>query len=472
MRIRSLNERPFNAQGRHVLYWMTAYRRAGWNFALQRAADLARAFRRPLLVLEALRCDYPFASDRLHAFIVQGMLDNRTAFAKRGVAYYPYVEPAPGAGKELLAALARDACAVVSDDYPGFFVPRMAAAGAAQVACRFELVDSNGLLPLSEAPRAFGRAVDFRRFLQKTLAAHLVALPAADPLKGLSASRLPAAVSKRWPSAIPRTLRTLPIDHSVPPVAMIGGTKTARERLRSFLRSKLARYPEERNDPDADGTSRLSPYLHFGQLSTHEVFAALAKKERWSSARLATKANGKKAGWWGMSAAAEAFLDELVTWRELGYNFCARRPDDYARYDSLPGWALNTLKDHARDDRAHRYTLDELEQAKTHDALWNAAQRQLVREGWFHGYLRMLWGKKILEWSPRPQDALAAMTHLMNKYSLDGRDPNSWSGYFWVLGRYDRPWGPERRIFGTVRYMSSENTARKLRVKSYLARYA
>ena len=473
MRTRSLNERPFVTEGGHVLYWMTAYRRAGWNFALQRAADLARAFRRPLVVLEALRCDYPFASERLHAFVVQGMADNRTAFAERGVAYYPYVEPAPGAGKGLLAALVRDACAVVSDDFPEFFIPRMAAAAARQVPCRFELVDSNGLLPLSAAPRAFGRAVDFRRFLQKTLASHLTELPAADPLRGMvKPAPFPGRITKRWPNTLPKSLAAFPIDHEVSPVAMAGGTNAARQRLRYFLRTRLARYPDERSDPDADATSRLSPYLHFGHLSTHEIFATLAKREGWSPARLASKANGKKTGWWGMSPAAEAFLDELVTWRELGYNFCAKRPEDYARYESLPGWALNTLKAHAGDRREHRYSLPALEKAQTHDPLWNAAQRQLVREGWFHGYLRMLWGKKILEWSPRPQDALAAMSHLMNKYSLDGRDPNSWSGYLWVLGRYDRPWGPEREVFGTVRYMSSANTARKLSVKNYLNRYA
>ena len=473
MRVRSLNERPFVAEGAYVLYWMCAYRRAGWNFALEHAADLARSLRRPLLVLEALRSDYPFASDRLHAFVLQGMADNRAAFEARGVTYYPYVEPSRGAGKGLLAALARDACAVVGDDYPGFFLPRMAAAAARQVPCRFEAVDSNGLLPLSAAPRAFARAVDFRRFLQKNLAPHLAALPSPDPLRGLEKpARLAARVTKRWPRIVPKSLDALPIDHGIGPVAMLGGTLAARKRLRHFLREKLLRYPDARGDPDADATSRLSPYLHFGHLSPHEIFAELAKREGWSPAQLPTRANGKKTGWWGMSAPAEAFLDELVTWRELGFNFCAKRPQDYARYESLPGWALNTLNGHARDRREHRYPLEALEKAQTHDPLWNAAQRQLVREGWFHGYLRMLWGKKILEWSRRPQDALAAMSHLMNRYSLDGRDPNSWSGYFWVLGRYDRPWGPERRVFGTVRYMSSANTARKRAVKDYLNRYA
>jgi deoxyribodipyrimidine photo-lyase len=171
-----------------------------------------------------------------------------------------------------------------------------------------------------------------------------------------------------------------------------------------------------------------------------------------------------------MSQAAEAFLDQLVTWRELGFNFCSRR-DDYDRFDSLPDWARRSLAEHAADPREHVYSVDELAAARTHDPLWNAAQRQLVREGRIHNYLRMLWGKKILQWARSPEDALEAMIELNNRYALDGRDPNSYSGISWVLGRFDRPWAPERPIFGKIRYMSSENTARKLKVKEYIRRY-
>jgi deoxyribodipyrimidine photo-lyase len=146
--------------------------------------------------------------------------------------------------------------------------------------------------------------------------------------------------------------------------------------------------------------------------------------------------------------------------------------NDYDRYESLPDWARVTLEKHARDKRSHIYTLRQLENAETYDELWNAAQRQLVREGRMHNYLRMLWGKKILEWTPSPREALAVMIELNNKYAVDGRDPNSYSGIFWCLGRYDRPWGPERKIFGKIRYMSSDNTARKLRVTSYLKKYS
>jgi len=171
-----------------------------------------------------------------------------------------------------------------------------------------------------------------------------------------------------------------------------------------------------------------------------------------------------------MSPSAEAFLDQIVTWRELGYNFCAKR-SDFDRFESLPEWARNTLAKHAADPRAVVYDLESFAAARTHDPLWNAAQTQLRVEGRIHNYLRMLWGKKILEWTRFPEDALDVMIELNNRYALDGRNPNSYSGIFWVLGRYDRPWGPERPIFGTIRYMSSENTARKMDVKGYLRRF-
>jgi deoxyribodipyrimidine photo-lyase len=195
------------------------------------------------------------------------------------------------------------------------------------------------------------------------------------------------------------------------------------------------------------------------------------EKENWSLDRLSERATGSRSGWWGMSKASEAFLDQMVTWRELGFNLCWQR-EDHDQYETLPDWARNTLGVHRKDRRPYRYTSEELESARTHDPLWNAAQVQLVREGIIHNYLRMLWGKKILEWTPSPKEALEIMIHLNNKYALDGRDPNSYSGILWVLGRYDRPWGPERPIFGKIRYMSSENTARKLRVKNYIKKYA
>jgi deoxyribodipyrimidine photo-lyase len=262
----------------------------------------------------------------------------------------------------------------------------------------------------------------------------------------------------------------MPIDHSVPPVDFEGGFLAGEQRVFDFLDGDFHRYAEDRNHPDDGSSSGLSPWLHFGHVSTHQIFSEVAANEGWSRQRLAAKPNGAREGWWGMSENAEAFLDELVTWREVGFNMCAHDPD-YAQYESLPQWARTSLAQHESDPRPHLYTLEQLEHADTHDRVWNAAQTELVQTGRLHNYLRMLWGKRILEWSPTPRDALAVMIELNNKYAVDGRDPNSYSGIFWVLGRYDRAWGPERPIFGKIRYMSSANTLRKLRMSDYLARF-
>ncbi len=480
LRIRAVHDAPVADDGEFVLYWMIAFRRTQHNFALQRAAQWARERNKPLVILEALRCGYPWASDRLHQFIIQGMRDNAARLEKKPVLYYPYVEPRQGAGKGLLQALARRACVVVSDDFPAFFLPRMIAAAAAQIPVRFELVDANGLLPMRAAEKVFARAFDLRRYLQRNLLPHLADVPAPDPLARVKLPRLPGLpvkITRRWPLAdAARWLakqdgfRALPIDHTVAPAATEGGARAAQRTLKAFLRNKLARYEADRNQPERDATSGLSPYLHFGHISVHQVFDDLTRADGWTPDLVAEKANGSASGWWGASPAVEAFLDELVTWRELGYNMCWQR-DDYDQYESLPDWAQRTLAEHAQDHRPHVYDLDQFETAATHDPLWNAAQRQLVREGRIHNYLRMLWGKKILEWSASPRQALATMVELNNKYALDGRNPNSYSGIFWVLGRYDRAWGPERPIFGKIRYMSSDNTARKVRVKKYLEKY-
>jgi deoxyribodipyrimidine photo-lyase len=283
-------------------------------------------------------------------------------------------------------------------------------------------------------------------------------------------------VARRWPAADaallaaePAALRRLPVDHSVPPAAIRGGSRAGSAALALFLRERIARYGE-RNHPDADAASGLSPYLHFGHLSAHQAFAGLARREGWGPSRLGRKATGRRQGWWGMSEPAEAFLDQLVTWRELGLNMAAKRPDA-AAYESLPRWARETLERHAGDRRDPVYGPEALAEARTHDPVWNAAQTELRREGRIHNYLRMLWGKKILEWTRSPREALAVMLELNDRYALDGRDPNSLTGIFWVLGRYDRPWGPERPVFGTVRYMSSAATLRLLRMRRYLETY-
>ena len=480
LRVTACNQAPVHESGEYVLYWMIAARRTGWNFGLERAADWARHLGKPLLVLEALRCDYPWASDRFHHFVIQGMAINARRLAKTRATYYPYVEPRPGQGKGLVEALAKRAAVVVTDEFPSFFLPRMVKTAGERLPVRLEQIDSNGLLPLRATDRVFLRAVDFRRFLQQTLPRHFEEVPRKNPLAHARIPWLdgpPTAIVRRWPvadigalTAGAGALAALPIDHSVSPLDFDGGSDAASQALSLFLDRRLDRYAEGRRDVIDRATSELSPYLHFGHISAHEIFAAITTREGWNPSRVFHKATAARCGWWGMSEEAEAFVDQLLTWRELGYNMSWQR-DDYNRYRSLPAWARQSLEEHASDPREHIYTLVELEQAATHDELWNAAQRELVRDGRIHNYLRMLWGKKILKWSQAPSEALAAMIELNNKYAVDGRNPNSYSGIFWCLGRYDRAWGPERPIFGKIRYMTSGSTRRKLDAKSYIAAY-
>jgi len=476
-RIRPGNASNANLKGDYILYWMVANRRTRWNFSLQRALDWSRELRKPLLIVEPLSCDYPWASDRFHQFILEGMIDNANACQEKRIDYRAYLEPKRGAGDGLIEALAERAAVVVTDDYPAFFLARMLRRATHRLATKCELIDSNGLFPMAATDKCFVRAYDFRRFLQKNLPAHLIDLPDAEPLPVPEIGgtvTLNGSIKKRWPEiARPLSkvsLEEFPIDHTVRSVAFTGGPQAAEGCLERFLDQRLDAYATMRNLPEEKSSSGLSPYLHFGHISSHYIFDRLMQRVAWSVEQLADSTTGARSGWWGVDENTEALLDQLVTWRELGFNMCSHR-NDYERFSSLPDWAQKTLRQHAKDTRPYLYDQDSFDAAETHDPLWNAVQRQLAQSGEVHNYLRMLWGKKILEWSESPQEALKIMIHLNNKYAVDGRDPNSYSGIFWVLGRYDRAWGPERPIFGKIRYMSSENTARKYRTAGYLEKW-
>ena len=474
---------PPSPEGDFVVYWMFAARRTRHNFALQRAIAWSRRLGKPLVVVESLRPDYPWASDRFHRFMLQGMRDQAAAFAGTPIRYVPLVEPRPGAYRGWQATLARKASVWVSDDSPAFIIPDWLALGMQDTACRFEAVDSCGILPVRGADTIFSTAHAFRRHLHRHLSEHLAHLGVPDPLGDVSDLSVlaPGVLDDflaHWPEAS-NALLQLDADAftalgvpTLPGRSLIeGGERAGLARVELFLERKLARYADDRNEPALDAGSGLSPYFHFGHVAPHELVARILSARDWSPASIDPRAAGKREGWWGLPAHAESFLDELVTWREVGFNAAHWLPG-YDRYETLPVWARETLEAHRLDPRPHTYGLEAFREARTHDALWNAAQRQLVREGRIHNYLRMLWGKKILEWSATPEEALSTMIELNNRYALDGRDPASISGIFWCLGRYDRPWGPVRPVFGTVRYMTSDNTARKFDVKPYLIQYA
>lgn len=478
-RIRTLNDRPVNDGGNFVLYWMVAARRTHWNFGLQHAVSLANRQEKPLLILEALRCDYRWSSARQHQFFIQGMIDNLSAAESHGVRYLSYVEKKKGQGKGLLAAISKLATCVVTDDYPCIFVPKMLKAAAEAISVPLDAVDSNGLVPIHQPEKTFARAYDFRRYFQKNAKEFLASTPDSDPLAKLNNKtrpHLPSDLTGQWEMIDPNdwdldSFATIEFQEDVAPVEMKGGSVAAQKRLKTFVKHDLKRYNDGRRDLDRCSTSGLSPYLRFGHISAHQIANEVLEHEDWKPTQLAEKVTGSNSGFWGTGEDAEAFLDELISWREVGYNMSAREAD-YDQYESLPEWAKESLSEHRLDDRPSLYSLKDFENAETHDDLWNAAQNQLRRDGHIHNYMRMVWGKKILHWSKSPQEALDIMIHLNNKYAIDGRDPNSYSGIFWCLGRYDRAWGPEREVFGKIRYMSEENTRKKLSVDDYIKRYS
>jgi deoxyribodipyrimidine photo-lyase len=474
-RLRRLNDRPVAKTGQYILYWMQASRRLRSNHAFDYAARCAQELAKPLVVYEGLRRDYPWASERFHSFIVAGMKDNADAARALGITYWPFVETPDRPARGLLAKIARKAALVVTDDYPCFIVPEQSRALAARTDRAVFAVDSNGVVPLSllgEAPyaaanlrprihRLFVEAFENRsdaepklsRFARKTIDPPFDPADLEDPVALVASSSVDAGVG--------------------PVVDRPGGAAAARKRLLAFLRSGLKVYATDRSQPmppSAFHGSGLSPYLHFGHLSIEEVVAEVFRATGgWSAARIDYEHRGRREGFYGPDANANSFLDEALTWRDVGYVWHRSRRSDAVSLDrALPRWAHATLRAHASDPRAFSYSPEEWEAGATHDVLWNAAQKELVATGTIHNYMRMLWGKKVIEWSRDPDEAYATLVHLNNKYALDGRDPNSYTGILWCFGLFDRPWAPERPVLGQIRYMSSENTAKKFRLGPYL----
>ncbi len=482
IRIHAASPAPARRKGRYVLYWMTSSRRTRFNYGLQRAIAWCSELDLPLVVLEALRLEYPYASERFHRFVIDGMHDNEAAFAQAGVTYLPFVERKAGEGKGLVELLAEEAALVVTDEFPAFFLPRMHAALAERLRARdirMEQVDSNGLVPLRASKTPFAFAHQFRRFVQKTLPALLDQAPLATPLAHYKPMpvKLPEALASRFVFATHEELAApdawlsgLAIDHSVKAVEERGGSVAGEARMHAFVKRKLSRYHEDRSHPDDDVASGLSFWLHFGHVSPHAVWEAVMEQASWSKEKIAAKVTGSREGFWNASDAADSFIDELVTWRELGLQRC-HHTDDFDRYEGLPAWSRKSLEEHLGDARSGLYTRDQLEAGKTDDAVWNAAMRELRETGRIQNYLRMVWGKKTLEWFAHPREAFDALVYLNDKYAVDGRDPNGYTNIGWVFGAYDRAWGPERKIFGKVRYMTSSATVKKLRMKSWLAQW-
>ena len=492
-RVRTMNEHPLNENGDYILYWMTACRRFAFNGSLQHAIELSAETKKPILVVEAISITHEFANDRILSFMVQGMMDNINEFKENSISYIPWVEIKQKAGSKMLSALSKKSVCVIIDDYPTYTPSKIRDAAAKHLNVRVDAVDSNGIFPMKWPEKEFATAYSFRKYVQKNLIDALQTIPKKDPtdgkynflveekiIQGLKKDIQFEATPLEWLWRVSeggdvgrQAIEEFSVDHSVPTVENTrGGVNEARIRLQKFLTYRLNKYSQDRNNPDNPAVSGLSPWIHFGHISTFEIIESLLKKEKWTPNSLNHEDTGKgtRTGWWGVSESSSSFLDQIITWRELGFNFAYNR-EDHATVDTIPNWAKLSMKEHMDDERTI-YSLEQLERAETHDEIWNAAQRELLRTGQMHNYMRMLWGKKILEWSPSPEIAAKNMIYINDKWALDGRDPNSYTGIFWVLGRHDRAWGPERPIFGKVRYMSSESAYRKLKLKNYLEKYA
>jgi deoxyribodipyrimidine photo-lyase len=397
----------------------------------------------------------------------------------KGVTYVPFVESEIGHGKGLIYALAQHACGIISDEFPVFIIREHNERVANKITIPFITIDSNGIIPLGITDKDPYSAYLFRKVMQKHLVEALRFPPVKQPLLDLEdwgQFNLPVGFNDRYVfdqrqlDRMDEFVSSLPINHEVAKVNRVGTRAEALERMNHFVEFKLARYDEDRNHPDQQGGSGLSPWLHFGKISSFEIVERVFSKQPLNWRIEDSEPNGgKNSGFFRGHSYVESFLDELITWREVGFQFAHHR-SDYDRFDSLPDWAKKTMIEHDQDPREYVYSLEELAQSKTHDPIWNAAQTELRSQGVMHNYLRMLWGKKIIEWTGSHEQALDVLIELNNRYALDGRDPNSYSGIFWCLGRFDRAW-QERTIFGKLRYMSSNSTSKKIKLKQYLQTY-
>ena len=429
-----------------VLYWMQRAQRGVDNPALDLAIHTGNELGLPVVSFFSAISNFPSANLRHYVFLNQGLPDIEEDLAERNVAFVVRRPP-----DNSLEALIREigAAVLVGDENPCREPERWRQVMAKRLRIPYWTVDADVVVPSSIFQKHFYMLHHMRPKLLAELPKYLVHAPAVKAEKawrkprGFAAFPVKDDITQGWRN----------FDRTVGPVdAFTGGTHAALRRLKYFTDKLLADYPKQRNHPETDGTSRMSPYLHFGHISPLTIALAVEKAHR----------EGKAS-----RGACDSYLNEMVGWRELAVNFVKHVP----HYDSIecaPEWAQKTLREHAHDGRDPSYTLEQMEKGRTHDKLWNAAQMQMVKHGWMHNYLRMYWAKKILEWSPNPAKAWEYAVILNDKYELDGRDPNGYAGIAWAIGGvHDRPWF-ERAIFGTVRYMSGASTGKKFDSKGYI----
>ena len=427
-RVRVLNDEAVT-DGEYVLYWMQQAQRAEYNHALEYAVQKANELGRPLLAGFGLTDDYPSANARHYAFMLEGLRDAQGALKGRGISLVVQ----KGAPDEVALRLGENACMIVSDGAylrPEWSWRRRVAEEAGRSVVR---VESNVVVPVELASDKREHAArTLRPKIRRHLDEFLVELEPTE----LERPSLELGVEGIDLSDVGAVLDGMSVDRSVEPLRHLytGGLTAAKERLEEFIEKGLEGYAEHRNQPQTGYVSHMSKYLHFGHVSP--LYLALRVREA-SAPR----------------EDVEAYLEELIVRRELSINFCFYTPD-YDSFSCIPDWAKETLREHQEDDREHLYAREELEGARTHDPYWNAAMTEAIHTGYVHNHMRMYWGKKILEWSPSPEEAHETTMYLMDKYFLDGRDANTYANIAWVYGQHDRGFA-ERPVFGKVRYMSA-----------------
>jgi deoxyribodipyrimidine photo-lyase len=452
-RLRPLNDVRRQPEGDYVLYWMQSTHRFEENWALRHAVREADRLGKPLLIHQGLDPTYEHASDRFHTFILENARELAARAPGLGLTYRFALRRRREDDRRVVDRLAARAALVVTDLYPTAGIAERSARFAGRVGVRVEAVESHGIVPSGLMTKEEYAARTIRPKLYKVLPLMLEPVEDRAPQRTLPAGLLDT-LGVDWLDLarcdIAAEVAACEIDHTVAPVpasVTASGLTAARARLTHFVETGLAGYAERRGEPgDPEGSSRLSPYLHFGQISPAEVL------------RTVQAAGG-----------GEAFDNEMVAWRELALNFCLFNPR-FRSLKALPDWVHRTMAKHVGDAREALYTLEELEGARTHDALWNAAQRELVATGAIHNVMRMLWGKSVLRWTATYSEALRHLIHLNDKYALDGRDPSSYAGIQWCFGKFDRAF-QERPVWGQIRPMMLERAHAKYDTKAYLRRW-
>ena len=433
--------------GKTVVYWMQRAERGVDNPALDCAVAVANELGLPVVVYFAGVSNFPHANLRHYIFLNEGLRDVEADLAKRNISFV--LRNAP---REDHLTFFRDAGAaiVIGDENPMRVPEGWRRHVAEHITVPFWTVDADVIVPMKRFDKAQYAAYTIRTRLWKMIPEYLEAhenLTAKHAWRrppGFVADDVHKDMTEGWTN----------LDRSVGRVPeLTGGAHAAEARLKLFVEKLLPGYAHTRNHPEVDGTSVLSPYLHYGHLSCLRIYLAVEEAAARDSR---------------LRESVDSFLDEMVTWRELCVNWVKYDPD-YDNPECAEQWARKTVAQHAGDKRDHLYTAEQMERAETYDELWNAAQRQMVRRGWMHNFMRMYWAKKVLEWSPDNATAMKTLIYLNDKYFLDGRDPGGYAGIAWAIyGKFDRPWG-ERPIFGKIRYMSGASTGRKFNSKQYIA---